>query len=243
MQHTRVVVGAGRTLFRQGLAALIAAETGFVVVGEAADADALRRLAEREQPDLILVDSDLPCPEGGCDFIACVRATCGQAQIVVLGEADRAVHSEAEAESALRAEREHALLQGASAYLPARADAQELLRLLTALSPIEAGGGQDTVNLTPPVPRASGSAGPATHQITERERAIIAMIAQGLCNKEVAYRLGNQYARRSRTTSAACWANWPLRIVLSSPSMPWSITSSFRQQAAGSRQQAVGNWD
>ena len=190
MQDTRILVAAGRTLFRQGLVAMIAAAPGFTVVGDAADADEARRAAVRERPDLIVLDTELPCPDGGCDLVACLRAVCDRMAIVVLGEADRTAGSDSDGDSALRAEREHALLQGATAYLPARADAGELLRLLTAVAATlpHAASASDSPTDAPASARATN--GPGSPRITEREQSIVAMIAQGLCNKEVAHRLG-----------------------------------------------------
>jgi DNA-binding NarL/FixJ family response regulator len=190
MQNTRVLVAAGRALFRQGLAALIGAAVGFAVVGEAADADEARRLAVRERPELIVLDTELPCVDGGCDLIACLRAVCERSAIVVLGEADRAANSEEEGESALRAEREHALLQGATAYLPARADAGELLRLLTTLAATLACAVAEPGAQAEGGTQARQAAVNGSGRITEREQTIIVLIAQGLCNKEVAHRLG-----------------------------------------------------
>lgn len=184
MNNRRLIIAAERTMFRQGLAALIAADGRFEVAGDAADCDELRRLASRESPDLIVLDSDLP-PSEGCDVIACLRALCPRAGIIVLGEADRNVASETEADDALRAERARVLSDGAIAYLPARADCGELLRLLCAVAAARdcpEGDGALDGN------RVSGGSG--RHRVTERERTIVAMIAQGLCNKEIAHRLG-----------------------------------------------------
>ena len=192
MDVSTVLVAAERTLFRQGLVALIGAGPEFAVVGEAADADEARRISVREQPALIVLDSQLQRSEGACELVACLRAASPRTAVIVIGEADLAAGSEAEADGALRAERTLVLNQGAVAYLPARADSGELLRLLTAVAATracdesEAGGG----HVAGQVRAAPAPAGSARRRITERERSIIAMIAQGLCNKEVAHRLG-----------------------------------------------------
>ncbi len=189
MAEIRVLIAAGRTLFRQGLTALICSYPGFHVVGGAADADEARRFAVRERPDLILLDIELPCTEGGCDIVACLRAACAHTAIVVLGEADRTAGSEEEAESALREERAHAMMQGAAAYLPARADAGEMRRLLTAVAATVTKSDASPGSLPTVDSQPRSASGPRINPITEREREIIVMIAQGLCNKEVAHRL------------------------------------------------------
>ena len=189
MPQSRILVAAGQTLFRHGLAALIRADVRFTVTGQAADADEARRFITREGADVILLDAELPGSDGGCNIIACLRALCPGVAIVVLGEADRAAHTETEAESALRAERSQALAQGAVAYLPARADSQELLRLLCAVAARTGCGPTDDAQ-APAEAHDAGNGGRGRHRVTEREQAIIALIAQGLCNKEVAHRLG-----------------------------------------------------
>ncbi len=188
MTQIRTIIAAERTLFRQGLVALVGADQLFVVVGEASDPDEARRTAEREHPELIVLDSDLTRAEGGCEIVSRLRAACPAAAIVVLGEADRTSSPEAAAEEALRSERAQARGQGADAYLPARADRSELLRVLSAATATKKCADDDghAASNIPHWPVRSGH----RHRITEREQAIVALIAQGLCNKEVAHRLG-----------------------------------------------------
>src|SRR5437588_686435 len=89
-----------------------------------------------------------------------------------------------------RAERAHVLGQGATAYLPARADAGELLRLLAAVAETHGCRDDDArAQADAGAPARQGAAG-GSSRITEREQTIIVMIAQGRCNKEVAHRLG-----------------------------------------------------
>ena len=55
----RVVIADDELLLREGLARLLA-ETGFEVVGKAADADDLLRQVERTRPDVVIVDIKMP---------------------------------------------------------------------------------------------------------------------------------------------------------------------------------------
>jgi len=187
MSETRVMVAAERTLFRQGLAALIDGYADFVVVAESANADEARRMTTHAHPDMIVLDSDLLRAEGACDLIMCLRADCPHAGIVVIGEADLAARTEGEAEIALRDERSLVMQKGAMAYLPARADQSELLRTLSHVSAILQ---DEDCPIAGHSHEAGNGNGSPRHKITERERAVIAMVAQGLCNKEVAHRLG-----------------------------------------------------
>jgi DNA-binding NarL/FixJ family response regulator len=55
----RVIVADDEVLLREGLARLLA-EAGFEVIGKAGDADELLRLVERRRPDLAVVDIKMP---------------------------------------------------------------------------------------------------------------------------------------------------------------------------------------
>jgi two-component system, NarL family, nitrate/nitrite response regulator NarL len=63
-QPIRILVVDDHTLFRRGLTALLARDTGLVVVGDAADAGQALRKAQELQPDVILLDNHLPGVNG-----------------------------------------------------------------------------------------------------------------------------------------------------------------------------------
>jgi DNA-binding NarL/FixJ family response regulator len=193
MKPVRLVIAEGRTLFRQGLAALLRAEADFVV-SEAGDAAEARRVCLRVQPDLILLDAALPDGAGhdGLAVTASLRVHCPQAAIVVIGEAEGAAAPAAESREEW--ERRRALQAGAAAYLRPTVDQAELFRTLRTAAAVR--GGDDSLSSLSPAEIAPGdAASPETGAdgkpvITERERAVIALLAQGLCNKEIAHRLG-----------------------------------------------------
>jgi DNA-binding NarL/FixJ family response regulator len=66
---TRVVIADGERLVRAGVRALLEEETGIAVVGEAATGDDAVALARRLQPDVVLIDVQLP----GLDCVAATR--------------------------------------------------------------------------------------------------------------------------------------------------------------------------
>jgi len=61
----RIVIGEDQALLRQGIVRLLA-DAGFDVVAEAADADALLRAVEEHEPDVAIIDVQMP-PENTDD--------------------------------------------------------------------------------------------------------------------------------------------------------------------------------
>jgi CheY-like chemotaxis protein len=60
----RVVLADDQALVRTGFAALIDAEDDIAVVGEAGNGDEALRLAQRERPDVVLIDIRMPGVDG-----------------------------------------------------------------------------------------------------------------------------------------------------------------------------------
>src|SRR5579871_6753110 len=185
MEKLRLVIAEGRTLFRQALAALLGAEPDVEIVGEASEADEVRRVCSRLQPDIVLLEAGLPCNLGydALALLTGLRAVSPCSAIVVIGKAGSGVVlgeplSAKAAEGAAEAERKRALHLGAAACLHPTVDRQELLRTLRHI----------VVSHEDPPP-AEILREPNGRSLTERESEILALIAQGLCNKEIAQRL------------------------------------------------------
>lgn len=87
-----LVIADDHPLVLAGIATLIASEPDLVLLGQAADADGAVALYEQLQPDVLLVDLNMP--GGGLDAIARVRARHPAARIVILTtyEGDEDVH-------------------------------------------------------------------------------------------------------------------------------------------------------
>ena len=184
MRKIRLVIAEGRTLFRQALAALLCAEPDFEIVGEAATDDEIRRLCSRLQPDSVLLDAGLPCALGydALALLTGLRAVSPETAVVVLGEAGSGAVpglplSERAARTAAEAERKRAQNLGAFACLRPTVDGNELIRTLRAAVACSGNAAEHAPHETVP------------HHLTEREAEILALIAQGLCNKEIAQRL------------------------------------------------------
>jgi NarL family two-component system response regulator LiaR len=168
----RVFVVDDHPMIRHGLAAMIRAEREFEWVGEAADGDDAVRLAPALAPDLVLVDLVMPRLDGVATIRA-LRPLLPKAHFVILTSA----LDPAEVKRAMEA--------GAGAYLLKNASTQELVTVMHA-----AARGQRV--LAPEVSDAliagERAATPGA-DLTQRERELLALMAQGLSNQEISNRL------------------------------------------------------
>jgi DNA-binding NarL/FixJ family response regulator len=172
----RVLVADDSTEFRAGLRDMLAAVPDTAVVGEAATGEEAVSLAARLQPDLVLMDLQMP----RCNGIEATRqmvATSPHIGVLVLTmfEDDDSVFA------ALRA--------GARGYILKGAPKQEMLRAIRAVANGEA-------IFSPAIARRLmgffGSVRPAAPSLpglTDREREVLGLLAQGRSNAEIAGQL------------------------------------------------------
>jgi DNA-binding NarL/FixJ family response regulator len=167
----RVLVVDDHPVVRRGISDLLASEPDVEVVGAAGDGDAAVVLTERLDPDVVLMDIEMP----GVDGVAAthrIGAVAPRTAVVILTTfADRARIT-------------RALDAGAAGYLLKDAEPTELI---DGIRTAAAGS-------TPISPRVATSlAGrddviPAA--LTPREREVLTLLADGLANKQIARRLG-----------------------------------------------------
>ena len=186
----RVLVVDDHTLFRRGLIALLAGDARFEVVGEAGDASEAHRRAGQTQPDVILLDNHMPGVKG-VDALAGFKEVAPQARVLMLTVSE----DQRDLAAALRG--------GARGYLLKTMDSEMLasavLRTMAGESVVSPEMTSKLVNAFQAIgaeaPVAACAAAPAgaadpIHSLSPREREILAHIARGASNKEVARALG-----------------------------------------------------
>ena len=81
-REKRVLLADSRPKTRLALRVLLERQPLVAVVGEAADGDRLLRLAEEAEPDIVLIDWDLPGAADG--LLARLHSQCGSMRVVIL---------------------------------------------------------------------------------------------------------------------------------------------------------------
>lgn len=196
----RLLVVDDHNLFRRGLIALLTQDTRFQVAGEAADANAAIGLAQRLQPDLVLLDNHLP-GVSGIDAIGALKAAAPKARVLMLTvsehEADLARGLRAGADGYLLktidttdlADSIQRVCEGDSVISPEMmGKLVALLRQSPAADPATAAPPMPDSAPVPLAPAANPEPPPSDpiHSLSPREREILCLIARGDSNKHIA---------------------------------------------------------
>jgi len=180
----RVLVVDDHTLFRRGVIALLAGDPRFTVVAEAGDAGEATRRAAETQPDIILLDIHLP-GVNGVDALAGLKEVAPQCRVLMLTVSE----DERDLAAALRA--------GARGYLLKTVDSEVLASVIqrtmageSIVSPEMTSKLVSAFQSLTPEPAAEAAAAPVDADpylsLSPREKEILAHIARGASNKEIA---------------------------------------------------------
>lgn len=175
----RIVVADDHPLFRDGLRTLIGTMPEAELVGEASTGDEAVKLALALRPDVVLMDIQLP----GRNGIEATRAIVDGAPdvavlVLTMFEDDDSVFA------AMRA--------GARGYLLKGADQEELVRAIEAVAHGQAIFGPGVARRVMAFfasPTRTRDSQPFP-DLTDRERDVLELIAQGRANPDIARRLG-----------------------------------------------------
>lgn len=178
MERTRILIADDHTLFRDGLRSLLNSIPEMEVVGEAGRGEEVIAQAVALQPDVILMDIQMPGVNGIEATRRILRTSPHIGVIVVtMFEEDDSVFA------AMRA--------GARGYILKGADQAEMLRAIRAVANGEALFGPAIARrLMGFFEDSRAVVSPALFpELTEREREVLNLIAQGDNNAEIAGRL------------------------------------------------------
>ncbi len=171
----RVLIADDHPLFRDGMRALLGSLPHYEVAGEAGSGADAVILAQARQPDIVLMDLQMP-EMNGIEATRQIVQTSPHIGVVVVTmfEDDDSIFA------ALRA--------GARGYVLKGADQVEIVRVLEAVARGEALFGPAIAArlmnyFAAPRPRAEGDLFP---ELTEREREVLQLIARGRSNADIA---------------------------------------------------------
>jgi DNA-binding NarL/FixJ family response regulator len=174
MEPIRILLVEDQTLMRQGLKTILSLEPGLEVVGEAADGEAGIRQALDLRPDVILMDVQMP-GMSGIEAIAAICAVWPAAHIIILTTFGRDEY----VFEGIRA--------GAVGFLLKDAPADDLIRTIRRVHAGE-------VFIQPEIAsrllrELITPQDWLTEPLSEREREVLVLVAQGHSNREIAERL------------------------------------------------------
>ncbi len=174
-EKKKIVIAEDHTILREGLRALLSANPDFEIVGEAEDGRDAVRCVEKSQPDIVLMDLSMP-RMNGLGAIVEIKKISPETKILVLTvhRTEEYIHATLEA--------------GADGYLLKDA---KLAELMAAVNNVLEGKTYLSPSISDKViegyldGKRGGDASSSWDALTQREREILKLIAEGYKNKDI----------------------------------------------------------
>lgn len=173
----RIVIADDQMLVRQGIRAFLETHADLLIVGEAEDAAGAAAVCAEQQPLVALVD--LVMPGGGIEATRAIRAASAQTQVVLLTSFDDVQQIVA------------AVQAGALSCLLKDVDADALADTLRKAARGEAVlHPRVAAKLMDALRRGAEPGSELLESLSQREREVLTLMAEGLSNLHIAERLG-----------------------------------------------------
>ncbi len=196
----RILIADDHPVVRDGLSAILSTQADFLVVGEAADGQRAYQMVIDLQPDVILLDLEMPGMDG-VEVLRRVRESQLEAQAIVFTAFD----TDERIMGAVRA--------GAAGYLLKGAPREEVFAAIRVVS--QGGSLLQPLVASRLLAHVAGEV-PEPPELTQREGEVLALLARGLTNKEIAEEL-----------------------VVTERTVKFHVSSLLRKLGAGNRTEAV----
>jgi DNA-binding NarL/FixJ family response regulator len=177
----RIVLVDDQELVRTGFRMVLDAQPDMTVVGEAADGQAAVEFARTHSADVMVMDARMPRMDGVA-ATRLIRQAGDRPRVLMLTTFDLDEYAFA------------ALKAGASGFLLKDVPPEELLFAIRAVHSGDSVVAPSTTRrlidrFAPMLPTGDGHAPPELAGLTDREREVLILVAQGLSNAELAQRL------------------------------------------------------
>jgi len=175
MNKIKVLLAEDHTIVRQGLCALLEGEAGLEVIGEAEDGREAIQKVERLHPDVVVMDISMPALNG-LEATRQIKERFPEVKVLIL-----TMHANEEYVFQI-------LRAGASGYVVKQAAVTELISAIQAVS-------QGDSYLSPAISKkvieeyirkAEAMVENSYDRLTDREREVLQLIAEGHSNREIA---------------------------------------------------------
>jgi two-component system response regulator NreC len=174
----RIIIADDHQIMREGLKALLEKHSSLQVIAEAESGIQTLEIAHREHPDVIIMDIAMP-DINGIEVTRQLKAEMADVKIIALS-----MHSDRRFVSEI-------LKAGASAYVLKQSAFEDLESAIKAVMANRSFLSADILEtvVSDYVNQLSGSEYDAYRQLSDRERQVLQLIAEGNSTKEIAYKL------------------------------------------------------